>query len=82
MEGKKLHDVSTRFQQRSGVSLHENVPEFDEARGSSQSYPIHFLLVIKYESNLGRMYVKANAQRTKSMGLVASAPFPASASPT
>ncbi|CAL1152064.1 unnamed protein product [Cladocopium goreaui] len=31
LEGKKLHDVSTRFQQRSGVSLHENVPDFDES---------------------------------------------------
>lgn len=31
LKGKQLHDVGVRFQQVSPVSLHENVPGYDEA---------------------------------------------------
>ena len=30
-ELKRVHDVGTRFQQKSPVSLHENVPQYEEA---------------------------------------------------
>lgn len=29
---KRVHDVGTKFQQQSDVSLHENVPEYEEDR--------------------------------------------------
>ncbi len=31
LKGKQLHDVGTKFQLESPMSLHENVPRFDEA---------------------------------------------------
>ena len=38
---KRLHDVGTRFQQKCPVSVHENVPEYEEAGPfSSETYLI------------------------------------------